>query len=51
MAGREGRRKPVPRQSSFRSVAALMLIPVCGFIVFIFYRFVRDHVGEAGPPH
>jgi polysaccharide deacetylase 2 family uncharacterized protein YibQ len=25
-----------------------MLIPVCGFIVFVFYRFVRDHVGEAG---
>lgn len=44
MAGREGRRKPVPRQSSFRSVAALMLIPVCGFAVFVFYRFVRDHV-------
>jgi len=44
MAGREGRRKPVPRQSSFRSVAALMLIPICGFVVFVFYRFVRDHV-------
>lgn len=44
MAGREGRRKPVPRQSSFRSVAALMLIPICGFVVFVFYRFVREHV-------
>jgi polysaccharide deacetylase 2 family uncharacterized protein YibQ len=44
MAGREGRRKPLPRQSSFRSVAALMLIPVCGFVVFVFYRFVREHV-------
>lgn len=49
MAGREGRRKPVPRQSSFRSVAALMLIPICGFAVFVFYRFVRDHV-ELNPP-
>jgi len=49
MAGREGRRKPVPRQSSFRSVAALMLIPICGFVVFVFYRFVRDHVDSNTP--
>jgi polysaccharide deacetylase 2 family uncharacterized protein YibQ len=48
MAGREGRRKPVPRQRSFRSVAALMLIPICGFVVFVFYRFVRDHVDLSG---
>ena len=49
MAGREGRRKPVPRQSSFRSIAALMLIPICGFVVFVFYRFVRDHVDLNAP--
>ncbi|HEX7192097.1 MAG TPA: divergent polysaccharide deacetylase family protein [Thermoanaerobaculia bacterium] len=49
MAGREGRRKPVPRQSSFRSIAALMLIPICGFVVFVFYRFVREHV-DTNPP-
>src|ERR1043165_7748024 len=49
MAGREGRRKPVPRQSSFRSVAALMLIPICGFVVFVFYRFVREHVELNAP--
>jgi hypothetical protein len=49
MAGREGRRKPVPRQSSFRSIAALMLLPICGFVVFVFYRFVRDHVDLNAP--
>src|SRR6266576_778061 len=47
MAGREGRRKPVPRQSSFRSVAAMMLIPLCAFVVFVFYKFVRDHVDDS----
>src|SRR6266702_2403577 len=51
MAGREGRRKPVPRQSSFRSVAAMMLIPLCAFVVFVFYKFVRDHVDDSRATH
>jgi polysaccharide deacetylase 2 family uncharacterized protein YibQ len=25
----------------------MMLIPICGFVVFVFYRFVRDHVTES----
>jgi hypothetical protein len=26
-----------------------MLIPVCGFVVFVFYRFVREHVDASAP--
>lgn len=36
MAGREG----IPRQSSFRSIAALTLIPVAGLFVFLIWNFI-----------
>lgn len=32
--------------SSFRTVAVLMLIPVCGFAVYLFYSFIRQHVDD-----
>lgn len=49
MAGREGKRKPVPRLGSFRSVAGLMLIPLCAFAAFFAYRYVRDLVLRPHP--
>ena len=42
MAGRVGRRERVPRQSSFRSVALLMLLPISGVVAFMAWRFIRD---------
>jgi polysaccharide deacetylase 2 family uncharacterized protein YibQ len=51
MAGRVGSRKPVPRQSSsFRTVAVVMLIPICGLVVFLLYAFIRQHLGDRFPP-
>jgi len=42
MAGRVGRRNVTPRQSSFRAVALLMLLPIAGLLLFLGWRFVRD---------
>jgi polysaccharide deacetylase 2 family uncharacterized protein YibQ len=44
MAGRVGKREVVPRRSSFRTVALLMLLPVGGVLLFLGWRFVRDVV-------
>jgi polysaccharide deacetylase 2 family uncharacterized protein YibQ len=44
MAGREGTRKPVRRQGSFRTVALLMLVPIAGCVVFFGYRYLRDQL-------
>ena len=46
MAGRVGKRKAVPRQSSFRTVAFLMLLPIAGLLLFLAWRFVRDVVAR-----
>lgn len=44
MAGREGRRKLPRRQTSFRTVALLMLLPVVGVLLFVAYRFLLQIV-------
>jgi uncharacterized protein len=44
MAGREGKRKLVRRQGSFRTVALLMLVPIAGFVAFFGYRYLRDQL-------
>ena len=41
MAGREGKRKLVPRRSSFKSVALLMLVPVGGILLFFLWNFLH----------
>ena len=38
MAGRVGKRKPVARRSSFRSVALLLVVPLAGFALFFAVR-------------
>lgn len=50
MAGREGKRRPVRRQSSFRTAALLMLIPVAAFVAFFGYRYFRDQLIRSSPP-
>ena len=52
MAGREGRRKLPRRQSSFKNVALLLLLPVGGLLVFLAWIFVRAAlpVTPARPP-
>lgn len=50
MPGREGRRKPVARQSSFRTVALLMLVPIAAFAGLIAYRYFRDQIIPAPAP-
>src|SRR5437764_12267020 len=50
MAGRVGRRNVTPRQSSFRTVALLMLLPVAGVLLFLGWRFVRDVVWRPTGP-
>jgi hypothetical protein len=50
MAGREGKRHVVPRQSSFRTVAFLMLLPVGGLLLFLAWRFVRDVIPHRATP-
>jgi polysaccharide deacetylase 2 family uncharacterized protein YibQ len=44
MAGREGRRRPSPRQSSFRTIALLTLTPVIGLLVFLIWIFIAQNV-------
>ncbi len=46
MAGRVGKRKLVPRQTSFKSVALLMLVPVAGILAFFLWNFLH---GSAEP--
>lgn len=44
MVGREGRRKLPRRQSSFKNVALLLLLPIGGLLVFLAWLFVRTAV-------
>lgn len=44
MVGREGRRKLPRRQSSFKNVALLLLLPIGGLLVFLACLFVRTAV-------
>ena len=46
MGGRVGRRNVTPRQSSFRTVALLMLLPIAALLLFLGYRFTRDVVHQ-----
>jgi uncharacterized protein len=46
MAGWEG----TPRQSSFRSTAALTLIPIAGLFVFLIWNFIDSSGRQAPPP-
>src|SRR5205085_8802383 len=39
--GRAGKRKPISRQSSFKSVALLMLVPLAGIILFFLWNFLH----------
>lgn len=48
MSGRVGK-KQVRRQSSFRSVAMLMLLPLGGLLLFLAWRFVAAHLSPASP--
>lgn len=52
MAGREGRRKLPKRQSAFRNVALLLMLPVGGLLAFLIWMFVRTAipVPPAGKP-
>jgi polysaccharide deacetylase 2 family uncharacterized protein YibQ len=36
----------VPRRSSFRTVALLMVLPVAGLFLFVGYRFIRDRLPQ-----
>jgi polysaccharide deacetylase 2 family uncharacterized protein YibQ len=36
----------VPRRSSFRTVALLMVLPVAGLLLFVGYRFIRDRLPQ-----
>ncbi|MCU1245600.1 MAG: protein of unknown function YibQ, partial [Acidobacteria bacterium] len=36
----------MPRRSSFRTVALLMVVPVAGLLLFVGYRFIRDRLPE-----
>jgi len=45
------RRRPVPRRdSSFRTIATLTLLPVAGLIAYFGWRFIHAGVGQAPPP-
>ena len=46
MAGRVGKRNVARRQSSFRTVALLMLLPIGALLLFIGIRFLRDVVSK-----
>jgi polysaccharide deacetylase 2 family uncharacterized protein YibQ len=47
MVGREGRRKLPRRQGSFKHVALLLLLPVCGLLAFLAWIFVQTAVPKA----
>jgi polysaccharide deacetylase 2 family uncharacterized protein YibQ len=49
MAGRVGRRNVTRRQSSFRAVALLMLLPIAGLLLFLGLRFVREVLPRRTP--
>jgi polysaccharide deacetylase 2 family uncharacterized protein YibQ len=42
--GRVGKRKLVPRQTSFKSVAYLMLVPVAAILLFFLWNFLHGSV-------
>lgn len=44
MIGREGRRRPTPRRSSFRTIALLTLIPVFGLLALLVWSFIAQNV-------
>src|SRR5258705_56668 len=44
MAGWVGKRKLVPRQTSFKSVAYLMLVPVAGILLFFLWNFLHGSI-------
>ena len=46
--GRVGKRRVVPRQSSFKSVAYLMLVPIAAILVFFLWNFLH---GSSEPVH
>ncbi len=50
MAGREGRRRLTPRQSSFRTIALLTLIPVFGLLTLLIWSFIAQNVRLPKPP-
>ena len=39
--GRVGKRKPIARRSSFKSIALLMLVPLAGIILFFLWNFLH----------
>lgn len=49
MAGREGRRRVSPRQSSFRTIALLTLIPIFGLLGLLVWTFVAQNVRLSFP--
>lgn len=50
MAGREGRRRLTPRQSSFRTIALLTLIPVFALLGLLIWSFIAQNVRLPMPP-
>jgi uncharacterized protein len=52
MAGREGRRRLSPRQSSFRTIALLTLVPVAALLGVLLWSFIAESVRLPLPlPH
>lgn len=49
MAGREGRRRLSPRQSSFRTIALLTLIPVAALLGILLWSFIAQTVRLPAP--
>jgi polysaccharide deacetylase 2 family uncharacterized protein YibQ len=50
MAGREGRRRLSPRQSSFRTIALLTLTPVAALLALLLWSFLAQSVRLPTPP-
>ena len=49
IVGREGRRRLTPRQSSFRTIALLTLIPVFGLMAVLVWTFISQNVRLPAP--
>src|SRR6476619_422735 len=50
MDGREGKRRiPPRRQSSFRTIAYLMLLPIGGLLLFLLWNFVNRAIPPRPP--
>ena len=49
IVGREGRRRLTPRQSSFRTIALLTLVPVFGLMAVLVWTFVSQNVRLPAP--